>query len=379
MRYLVQLLLLLPLLVNAQTNPIPQAPQLPVRGYVLVDFHSGNTLAETNAQQRLEPASITKLMTGYIIYQSLKEGHIQLSDLVTVSEKAWRMKGSRMFIEVNSRVSVEDLLMGMVVQSGNDATVALAEFVAGSEEGFATLMNQEAARLGLKDSHFINASGLPDPAHYTTAHDIAILVRSVIRDFPEEYRRYAIRDFTYNGIIQHNRNRLLWQDESVDGVKTGHTESAGFCLASSAKRGDARLIAVVLGAKKKSTRFSASQSLLNYGFRFFETHKVYSAGQALVEADVWKGEEGEVPVGPATDFFVTVPKGRYNDVQAGLRVESNIEAPIQQGAQLGAIFVTLEDHIIAETPLVALQAVPEGGFLGNTVDEVLLMIKSLFD
>ena len=381
MHFLVRLILclLLPTAVMAQTEPTPQAPQLPVRSYILMDFYGGNTLAEVDAQQPLDPASITKLMTAYVVYQSLREGHIQLSDQVTISEKAWRMKGSRMFIEVGSQVSVDDLIMGMVVQSGNDATVALAEHVAGSEESFVTLMNQQATRLGLTESHFVNSTGWPEPNHHMSARDIAMLTRALIKEFPEQYRRYSIREYVYNNITQHNRNRLLWQDESVDGVKTGHTEAAGFCLASSAKRGDARLIAVVLGAEKKSIRFSASQSLLNYGFRFFETHKLYDAGQALIEGDVWKGDEGSVPLGPLEDFYVTVPKGRYDEMQASLQVTPNVEAPIQQGTAMGSIVVTLGDKTIADTPLVALQDVAEGGFLGNMVDEIVLMIKSLFD
>ena len=284
-----------------------------------------------------------------------------------------------MFVEVDTKVSVENLIMGMVVQSGNDATVALAEHIAGSESAFAALMNQQAAQLGLKDSHFVNATGLPDPEHYTSARDIATLVRAIIKEFPEQYARYAVRSFTYNGITQHNRNRLLWQDETVDGVKTGHTNSAGYCLASSARRENTRLIAVVLGAKTEKERFSASQSLLNYGFRFFETHKLYDANDLLTEARIWKGEVEKLPLGLAEDLYVTIPKGKYKDMQAALSIDTTIEAPVRKGARFGIVTITLENNLIASAPLVALQDVAEGGLVGRMMDQVLLMFDSLFE
>ena len=362
-----------------RAEPIPDAPQLPVRAYILENFQSGRSLAETNADERMEPASITKLMSAYVIYKSLQEGSIKLSDQVSISEKAWRMEGSRMFIEVDTKVSVEDLIMGMVVQSGNDATVALAEHIAGSEAAFATLMNQQAAQLELSNSHFVNASGLPDPDHYTSARDIATLVRAIIKEFPEQYARYAVRSFTYNEITQHNRNRLLWQDETVDGVKTGHTNSAGYCLASSALRDNTRLIAVVLGAKTEKERFSASQSLLNYGFRFYETHKLYNANELLTEARIWKGEVEKLPLGLAEDLYVTIPKGKYKDMQAALNIDATIEAPVPKGAPFGIVTITLENNLIGSAPLVALQSVAEGGLVGRMMDQVLLMFDSLFD
>jgi len=278
----------------AHAQAIPPPPQVPVRAYVLMDYQSGNLLANVQGDERMEPASITKLMAGYVIYRALKSGKIHLDDKVTITEKAWKTPGSKMFVKVGTQVPVEDLLMGMVVQSGNDATVALAEHVAGSEETFAKLMNQEAERLGLKNSHFTNAPGLPDPNHYMSAHDIAdpnhymsahdiaTLARALIQDFPEHYARYSVRSFKYNNIEQQNRNRLLLTDSSVDGVKTGHTESAGYCLVSSAKRNDTRLIGVVLGADKEKNRFVASQALLNYGFSFFESHKLHDADTPIV-------------------------------------------------------------------------------------------------
>lgn len=359
--------------------PIPQAPQVPVRSYILMDFHSGAVLAEVNGDERMEPASITKLMTAYVIYKSLNEGSLQLTDQVTISERAWRMEGSRMFVEVGKKVTVDDLIMGMVVQSGNDATVALAQHIAGTEDAFAALMNQQAARLGLTNTHFTNSTGLPHPDHYTSARDIAILSRAVIRDFPNEYKRYAVREFTYNNITQHNRNRLLWQDDSVDGVKTGHTSSAGYCLAASALRGDMRLISVVLGADNEKDRFRASQALLNYGFHFFETHKLYGANEPLTEARIWKGEVDQLPLGLAEDLYVTIPKGRHQDMNAALRVDSGIQAPVSKGSAFGNVTVTLRDTTVTEVPLVALRGVAEGGLVSQLVDQALLFFNSWFE
>ncbi len=370
---------LLLLATSARAEPIPQAPQIPVRAYILDDFHSGATLAQENADERMEPASITKIMAAYIIYRNLREGAINLEDQVTISEKAWRMEGSRMFVEVDTRVSVQDLLLGIVVQSGNDATVAMAEHIAGDENTFAEMMNQQAASLGLTNSHFVNASGMPDPEHYMSARDIAILVRAVIREFPDYYAQYAIREFEYNGITQPNRNRLLWQDASVDGVKTGYTRSAGYCLSTSAKRGDTRLISVVLGAENIKSRFGATKALLNYGFRFFETHKLYEAAKPLTQARIWKGEHSELPLGLSQDLFVTIPKGRYEELNAALNINNTIEAPIAKDAPLGTVTVTLDDDTVAEQPLVALQDVAEGGMLDRLYDSALMIFNSYFD
>ncbi|MDX1656546.1 MAG: D-alanyl-D-alanine carboxypeptidase family protein [Candidatus Competibacteraceae bacterium] len=360
-------------------SPTPQPPQLPVRGYILEDFHSGQVLAQMNADERLEPASITKLMTAYVVYQALEEGSINLDDPVTISEKAWRMEGSRMFIEVGTQVPVRELILGMVVQSGNDATVALAEHVAGTEQAFVALMNQQADRLGLTDSHYMNTTGLPHPEHYTTAQDIATLTRALIEDFPDYYRNYAQKEYRYNDITQHNRNRLLWQDESVDGVKTGHTSSAGYCLAASARRGDTRLISVVLGADSEKDRFSASQALLNYGFRFFETYKLYGAGEPLTQIRVWKGQLDELPLGLAEDLYVTIPEGRYQDLQPATRFSGQVEAPIDQGTVLGDVVVSLDDETVAQAPLEALQKVPESGLVGRLMDQSLMLFHSLWE
>ena len=357
---------------------IPPPPQVPVRAYVLMDHQSGNLLANVKGDERMEPASITKLMTGYVVYKALKSGKIHLDDKVTITEKAWKTPGSKMFVKVGTQVSVEDLLMGMVVQSGNDATVALAEHVAGSEETFAKLMNQEAERLGMKNSHFTNAPGLPDANHYMSAHDIAILTRALIQDFPDQYGRYSVRSFKYNNIEQQNRNRLLLTDSSVDGVKTGHTETAGYCLVSSAKRNDTRLIGVVLGADKEKDRFQASQALLNYGFSFFESRKLYDANTPIVTTRIWKGQESELPLGVIQALYVTVPKGQAPQVNTTTAVQPTIIAPARKDQPFGEITVRLGDQEVGKTPLVALKEVPESGWFGRMIDSILLFFYSLF-
>ena len=334
----------------ARAQTIPPPPQVPVRAYVLMDQQSGNLLANAKGDERMEPASITKLMTGYVIYKALKSGKIRLDDKVTISEKAWKTTGSKMFVKLGTQVSVDDLLMGMVVQSGNDATVALAEHVAGSEETFAKLMNQEAERLGLKNSHFTNAPGLPDANHYMSARDIAVLTRAVIQDFPEHYARYSVRSFKYNNIEQQNRNRLLLTDSSVDGVKTGHTDTAGYCLVSSAKRNDTRLIGVVLGADKEKDRFAASQALLNYGFSFFESRKLHDANAPIVTSRIWKGKENELPLGVVHPLYVTVPKGQAPQVSTTTTVQPKIVAPAQKDQAFGEIVVKLGEQEVSRTP-----------------------------
>lgn len=364
--------------VAEAAETIPPPPQLPVRAYVLMDYQSGNLLANLKGDERMEPASITKLMAGYVIYKALKTGKIHLDDKVTITERAWKTSGSRMYVKVGSQVPVEDLLMGMVVQSGNDATVALAEHVAGSEETFVQLMNQEAARLGMKDSHFTNAPGLPDPNHYVSAHDIATLTRALIQDFPDQYSRYSVRSFKYNNIDQPNRNRLLQTDSSVDGVKTGHTETAGYCLVSSAKRNDTRLIGVVLGAEKEKDRFQASQALLNYGFSFFESRKLYDANTPIVTSRIWKGQESQLPLGVVQALYVTVPKGQASQVSTTTTVQPTIVAPAQKDQAFGDISVKLGDQEVSKTPLVALKAVPESGWFGRMIDSILMFFYSLF-
>ena len=355
----------------AAPTVVPPPPKLDARSYILIDYDSGEVLAEKNADERIEPASITKMMTAYLVDQELRRGNIGLDDEVPISEKAWRMKGSRMFVEVGKKVPLRELLKGMIIQSGNDATVALAEHIAGTEEAFVDMMNAQAQALGMTGTHFANSTGWPDPEHYSTARDLAILARALIHDFPERYALYREKKYTWNGITQYNRNRLLWRDKSVDGVKTGHTESAGYCLVSSAQRDGMRLIAVVLGTRSDKARTQQSQALLNYGFRFFETHKLYGAGQKLADVRVWFGARDKVGVGPAEDIFVTVPRGRYGDLKAGMDLQSSVEAPVEKGRELGRLKVTLDGKPKREAALHALNAVPEGGLWEKARDTVL--------
>lgn len=359
---------------EAQTavQPIPAPPSVAARAYVLMDFHSGDILAQNNADQRMEPASLTKLMTAYAVFKELAAGKIKLTDQAAISEKAWRMEGSRSFVKVNTKVGLEDLLKGMIVQSGNDATVALAEHTAGSEESFVALMNQHAKEIGMEQSHFANSSGLPDPELYVTAADMAKLARALIREFPEYYKWYSVKEYTYNGITQYNRNKLLWRDIGVDGVKTGHTDSAGYCLVASAKQNDMRLISVVLGTESENSRAKESEQLLNYGFRFYETHALYAAGKTLSTARVWKGAGRELPLGLSEEIYVTVPRGQYKNLTAALEVDMRIIAPVGKGERHGAVKVSLGDKVLAERPLVALQDVAQGGWWRRLVDTVKL-------
>jgi D-alanyl-D-alanine carboxypeptidase (penicillin-binding protein 5/6) len=355
----------------------PPAPTLPAKAYALIDANSGLELAAQRPDERMEPASLTKIMTAYAVFQELKAGRIHLDDMVTVSAKAWRTPGSRTFIEVNKQVPVEILLQGMIVQSGNDASVALAEYVAGSEEAFAALMNRYAKDLGLTGTHYMNSTGLPDANHYTTARDTAMLTRALIREFPEYYRWYSQKEFTYNGITQHNRNRLLWRDPSVDGVKTGYTEAAGYCLVASAKRDEMRLISVVLGADKVAARFRQSQALLNYGFRFFETHHIYDKEKPVTTVRVWEGEAPELALGVEQDVYITVPRERSGSLAATLDLSNPVIAPIQKGQPLGKLKIALGDEALASFPLVAMQEVGEGGLWRTLVDRVSLWVGQL--
>lgn len=365
---------------GALNVPVPPAPSFDAKAWVLMDYATGQILAENNADTRVEPASITKMMTGYIISAELAAGKIKLDDPVLVSEHAWRAggagtDGSTTFLKLNSQVPLKDLLYGMIIQSGNDAAIALAEHVAGSEATFANLMNEYAAKLGMTGTHFVNATGLPDPNHYSTAHDIAVLSRHVIHDYPNEYAIYAIKEFEWNGITQHNRNALLWRDGSVDGLKTGHTKEAGFCLATSAKRDDQRLIAVVMGAPSDKMRADDNQALLNYGFRFFETHELYAANKPLATPELWKGADKTLPLGVAEDVLVTMPRGRYKDLKASLKLPGRLIAPYTKGQQVGTLDVVLDGKPLLERPLVALADAPEAGFFGRMSDGIWLWFK----
>ncbi len=377
--------LLLPSLAAAQTPgrpgamPTPAAPQLGARSYILMDYHSNRVLVEQDADQRSDIASMTKLMTGYVVFKELESGNARLDDVVPVSETAWRQIGSRMFIEPGMEVTLEQLLLGMIVQSGNDASVALAEYLAGSEAAFAEVMNFYAREIGMTNSNFVNATGLPDENHYSTARDVALLSQAIIREYPQYYGWYSQKEYTFNGIRQHNRNNLLWRDPAVDGLKTGHTEAAGYCLASSAKDQGMRLISVVMGSASEQSRASESQSLLSYGFRFFETMQLYRAGDQLTEAQVWKGEGEQVRLGVAEDLFVTIPRGRYDDLDAQLHLPDTLTAPIAGGEELGRVSIELDGAIIADLGLHALDEVPEAGFFGRTWDSMVLWSEGLFD
>ena len=357
--------------------PTPPPPSITGTAWVLMDYATGQILAGENEDQRVEPASITKVMTSYVIAAELAAGKIKPDDQVLMSENAWRKggagtDGSYSGFPVNQTAPLLDMEIGMVVQSGNDAAIALAEHVAGSEEAFAQLMNAYAARIGMKNSHFENATGLSGPEHYSTARDLAILGRAMVRDFPEEYAHNKIKEFTVGPITQHNRNRLLWRDDSVDGIKTGHHSGAGYCLMASALRGDQRLISVVMGSTSEAQRATDSLALLNWGFRFFETHAVYDAGKAVSTQKVWKGQANEVNLGVAEPMLVSMPRGKYAQLKPSMDIPQVIEAPIEKGQQIGTVRVELDGKVIAERPLVALEAVEEAGFFKRLWHEFLM-------
>jgi D-alanyl-D-alanine carboxypeptidase (penicillin-binding protein 5/6) len=355
--------------------PVPAPPNVAAKNYYVVDFASGKVLAEKNPDVQVEPASITKMMTSYVVYKELDADRLSMDDMVDISEKAWRMGGSRMYLEVNTSVSVHDLLKGLIVQSGNDASVALAEHVAGTEDAFVQLMNQYAMELGMENTNFENSTGWPDKKHLTTARDIAILAAAIIAEFPEHYTWYAEKEYTYNSIKQYNRNKLLWRDESVDGMKTGHTESAGYCLVASAERSDMRVIAVALGTDSKKARANVSQALLNYGFRFYESHTLYDAGEVLSRPRIWSGEYETLTVGLAEDLAIAIPRGQYDKLDATMDIDKNIEAPVSKGQQIGEVKVSLDGNLLASVPLVALETVNEGSLFQQAKDYFMRMIN----
>lgn len=359
----------------AQGIPIPAPPQIAASSYILMDFHTAELIAESNSDSIVEPASITKLMTSYVVFHALDEGLISLDDNVRVSEKAWRTGGSRMYIEVGTEVSVEDLLRGMIIQSGNDASIALAEHVAGSEESFVSLMNEYAQALGMENSHFENATGLPADGHVTTARDSAKIARAIIEEFPDYYDLYAEREYTYDEIRQPNRNGLLWRDDSVDGLKTGHTEAAGYCLVSSAARDSMRLIAVVMGAPSADSRLDSSQALLNYGFRFYETRKLFSGGDEVSQSRVWKGASEVVAVGVSDDIYVTAPRGRDDSLAANAQLEKQLVAPVAPGEVVGTLEISYDGTLKRSVPLITLGNVAEGSLWKRVVDGVELWFQ----
>jgi serine-type D-Ala-D-Ala carboxypeptidase (penicillin-binding protein 5/6) len=379
--------LLLPLLFISSfacADDIPPPPTLAAKAYVLLDYNSRTMLAQQSADERVEPASLTKLMTAYLSFKALKNGHLQLSQTLPVSEFAWHgggtgcggAKGSCMFIDPKSVVTVDELLHGMIVISGNDASVALAEGIAGSEPAFADLMNKEAAQLGMKNTHFMNATGLPDPNHYTTAADLSLLAAALVRDFPDQYKRlYALKEYSYNNIKQANRNRLLWIDPYVDGMKTGHTEAAGYCLVSSAKRGDMRLISVLLGAPSDTNRAIESQKLLNYGFQFYESRLIYKKGQPVTKLKVWKGQENVLTATPAEDLYVTLPKGQIARLKASIVSRQPLIAPVAAGEGVGTVQFTLDGKMVLQRKLVAAKEMPVAGIFGRLWDSLRLMFE----
>lgn len=364
----------LPQWASAQISA-PPPPNLNARGYLLMDFDSGRVLASKAADATMEPASITKLMTAYVVFRAIRSGQVNLDDEVVISEKAWRTTGSRMFIEVGKKVRVSELLQGMIVQSGNDASVALAEFVAGTEESFAQIMNQLARELGMSKSSYRNSTGLPAEGHVTSAEDIAKLASALIREFPDYYAWYSQREYTYNGITQANRNGLLTRDPSVDGMKTGYTDSAGYCLVSSAQRDAMRLIAVVLGTKSDSARVNDSQALLNYGFRFFETHQLWEAGQVVSETRVWKGEVERAELVVQEPVHITIPRGRLEQVETRLELPSAVLAPLSTATPVGEVQAVLGINTVATAPVYSQTPVAEAGLLSSTWDELLLWFQ----
>ena len=361
---------------SGSATQVPPAPSLAVKAYLLKDFNSNHVVASYNSNMRVEPASLTKIMTAYLAFKALKNGHLQLTQTLPVSEIAWKIEGSKMFIEPNKPVTVDELLHGLIIQSGNDASIALAEGIASTEQRFADMMNNEAVRLGMKNTHFMNATGLPDAQHYTTAEDLAVLATALIRDFPDQYKRlYSVKEYSYNKITQQNRNRLLWLDPNVDGMKTGHTESAGYCLISSAKRGNMREISVVLGAPSEAARATESQKLLNYGFQFYESHLVYKQGKSISQLKVWKGADNLLNATVLNDLYVTLPKGEYANVKAMVSSTQPLIAPIKKGQVVGNVKFVLNGKTIDEVPLVAAKSIEVAGVLGRAWDSIKLMIQ----
>ena len=373
MAFLILGLACVSLAAHAQRTVVaPEPPTVESHSYIILDYHSHKLIAEKNSDEKIDPASLTKIMTAYIVYEAIEDGSIAPDDQVRVSEKAWKTEGSRTFIEADSLVSVSDLILGMVVQSGNDASVALAEHVAGSESAFAHMMNQKAGDLGMENTSFKNATGLSEEGHYSTARDMATLSRYLIRDFPEYYKTYSVREFSYNKIKQYNRNPLLSRDPSVDGIKTGYTQSAGYCLASSAERNGMRLITVVTGNSSNKTRTENSESLMNYGFRFFSTHRLYQARQVLQTMRVWGGQQDELKLGVEKDFFVTIPRGAQGNIDINRQVVEKPEAPIQAHQNLGFIEAHYQKELLQKASLISLDEIPQGNFIKRMKDRVLL-------
>ncbi|MGH8762440.1 MAG: D-alanyl-D-alanine carboxypeptidase family protein [Nitrosospira sp.] len=366
-----------PAAAQQQKYDVAPQPDLSVaaRSYILTDFQSGQTLASQNVHERVEPASLTKIMTAHVIFSALRQKSITLTQTVPVSERAWRAQGSRMFIEPNRPVTVDELMRGMIVQSGNDACIALAEAVAGSESVFVAMMNKEAGRLGMKNTRFANSTGLPHPEHYTTAYDLSLLAAAMIRDFPEYYPLYSLREYTYNKITQPNRNRLLWLDPNVDGVKTGHTEAAGYCLITSARRGERRLISVVMGTASENARAMESQRLLNHGFQFYDTVHLYRKEHEVVAIPLWKGAQNKLRTGFGNDVYFSLPKGQADKLKARMEYKQPLIAPVNAGQKVGTVKFTLDGKPVAQHPLVALETVGVANIFGRAWDSMQLLFN----
>jgi D-alanyl-D-alanine carboxypeptidase (penicillin-binding protein 5/6) len=359
----------------ASLNAAPTPPAIDAAAYILIAQKSGQVLAEHEADARLDPASLTKLMTSLVTFQALRAGTLTLDELVTVSERAWRTGGSRTFVDVGSQVRVEDLLKGMIIQSGNDASVALAERIAGTEEAFAALMNEEAKRLGLENTIFDNATGLPGSGHYASARDLALIASTIISEFAEYYYLFSQREYTYNGITQYNRNPLLWKDPLADGLKTGHTDTARYCLAASAERDGMRLVAVVLGSTTDKTRAAGGRALLDYGFNSFETHRLYAGGTEITRAKVWRGATDDVALGLESDLYLTIPRGQYEDLVASVDLPIQVVAPLDEHVDIGLVRVVLGDETLVERPLRTLVAVSQGSWLKRMADNFALWLE----
>lgn len=365
---------------GVNNNPLitPTAPTLNAKSYILIDVNSGKIIAEKNSDEKLPPASLTKMMTLYVISSALRNEQIHLADPVRISQEAWKIGGSRMFVKEGQQVTVEDLLKGIIVDSGNDACVAMAEHLGGSEGGFTEIMNQQAKNLGLTNSHFTDSTGLPDKEHYTSAKDLAILGRALVEEFPQYYHWYKQKWFSFNGIRQPNRNRLLWRDSQVDGLKTGHTNDAGFCLVSSAKHDNMRLLAVVMGSPSETARADDSERLLNYGFRFFETHELYKAGTTITELPLYKGQTDKITVGLKEAQFITIPSGQYQRLTINTKVPKYLQAPFEKGDKVGELVIQFDNNVIANQPLYALQSAPKGGMFIRMKDSIRLTFNGWF-
>ena len=351
-------------------------PVIEAKSYILMDYDTKRILISKNADEKLPPASLTKLMTSYVTSAKINSGQISLKDKAFISKNAWQMIGSRTFLNVNTKVDLSDLVKGMIIQSGNDAVIAIAEHISGSEKAFVELMNQYAKQLGLNNTHYNDATGLPVDNHYSTTHDIALLSRAIIKDFPDHYEWYSMKFFKYNNISQNNRNKLLWKDPSVDGLKTGHTNAAGYCLASSAKRKNMRLIAVVMGTKSSKARAVESEKLLNYGFKYYDTHKLYKANTVIKKSKIWEGEKEEVSLGLEKDLAVTIVRSKDKQLQTIINIKKPIIATVNKGQELGTVEVHLDDKILTTVPLIALNTINKGNLWDQMIDSISLWIKT---